>query len=104
MASVSCTFKSIVGGNCSYDPRDRHKKEFVIPLSSCDLDISGHKKAFGVQDIYSEVELILARALMFAVPARCYRADNVSKSSFFAWYRLAQKFPPMSSSSGAVKS
>ena len=71
MASVSCTFKSIVGGNCGYDPRDRHKKVVVLPLSSCELDISGHKKAFGIQDIHSEVELLLARASMFAVP------DNV---------------------------
>ena len=37
----------------------------IIPLLSCKRDISGDKKAVGISDVGSEVELILARASIF---------------------------------------
>ncbi|XP_031570336.1 uncharacterized protein LOC116304705 [Actinia tenebrosa] len=78
---VSCSFKKIVGGNCGYDPRDRNKKMVVIPLSSCELDISGHKKAFGIQDVDSEVKLLLARASILSVP------DNIAELTICPGHR-----------------
>lgn len=65
---VSCSFRSTVGGICGPNPRDRSQKEVVIPVLSCVLDVSGHTKAFSIQDIHSEVELVLARASIFSVP------------------------------------
>jgi hypothetical protein len=65
---VNCYFKSAVGGSCGHDKRDRSKKTVIIPLLSCVLDISGHKQALGINDIDSEVELVLARASMFSMP------------------------------------
>jgi len=37
----------------------------IIPLLSCERDISGDKKAVGISYVGSEVELILARASIF---------------------------------------
>ena len=37
----------------------------IIPLLSCNRDISGPKKAVGISDVGCEVELILARAAIF---------------------------------------
>ena len=61
-----CSFSAVVGGVCSYDPRDRRKLTKLIPLHSCKKDITGHKSLWSIGDVTSEVELILARASIFS--------------------------------------
>lgn len=39
---VYCSSKSIVGGTCGSDSRDRRHEEQVVPLLSCERDISNH--------------------------------------------------------------
>ena len=60
---VCCSFKSLVGGQCSFDRRDRSQSIEIVPLLSCSKDITRQ-----FQDVKSEVDLILVRAAMFTVP------------------------------------
>ena len=60
---INCSFQRIVGGHCTLVKRSQVSD--IIPLLSCKRDISGHKKAVGISDVESEVELILARSSIF---------------------------------------
>ena len=62
MAEICCSFKSIVGGQCSFDRKDRKGDTRVIPLISCQKDISGHLSTFKFSGPENEVDLILCRA------------------------------------------
>ena len=66
--NVCCSFKSLVGGQCSFDRRDRSQSIEIVPLISCSKDITRHKSLWQFQDVKSEVDLILARAAMFTLP------------------------------------
>ena len=63
---VTCSFKKLVGGICASDKR--YEREDVVPLSSCNKDVTGHTRSVGITDVHSEVELVLARASIFAPP------------------------------------
>ncbi|KAL9952012.1 hypothetical protein ACROYT_G044785 [Oculina patagonica] len=63
---AKCSFSSLAGGPCSYDPRDRSKSTEVIPFINCKRDITGHKSSLAVTDVESETELILSRASIFS--------------------------------------
>ena len=65
---VCCSCKSLVGGQCSFDRRDRNQSIEIVPLPSCSKDITRHKSLWQFQDVKNEVDLILARAAMFTVP------------------------------------
>ncbi|CAH3166380.1 unnamed protein product, partial [Pocillopora meandrina] len=58
---VKCSFSSLVGGSCSYDPRDRSRSTEVIPFLDCKRDIAGHKSSLSITDVETEIELILGR-------------------------------------------
>lgn len=59
---VKCSFSSLVGGSCSYDPRDRMSRStVVIPFLNCKRDIAGHKSSLSITDVETEIELILGR-------------------------------------------
>ena len=64
---ATCSFKQRVGGICSSDKR--YERELVVPMVSCERDISRHISSVGVNDVMSEVELILARASIFSCPS-----------------------------------
>ena len=64
----TCSFLSIVGGQCGHDRIDRNRAKECIPLLSCQRDVTGHKAMFVFQSIDNEVELILARASIFSFP------------------------------------
>lgn len=65
---VCCSFKSLVGGQCSFDRRNRSQSLEIVPLLSCSKDITWHKSLWQFRDVKSEVDLILALAAMFTVP------------------------------------
>ena len=54
---VKCSFSSLVGGSCSYDPRDRSRSTEVIPFLNCKRDIAGHKSSLSITDVETEIEL-----------------------------------------------
>ena len=56
-----CLFKSIVGGICGFDLKDRKQNSQIIPLISCTKDISKHTTAYNFSGIKNEIELILSR-------------------------------------------
>ena len=58
---VKCSFSSLLGGSCSYDPRDRSRSTEVIPFLNCKRDIAGHKSSMSITDVETEIELILGR-------------------------------------------
>ena len=64
---ATCFFKQRVGGICSSDKR--YERELVVPLVSCEKDISRHISSARVNDVMSEVALILARASIFSCPS-----------------------------------
>jgi len=68
MESSTRSFHAIVGGHCSFDAKDRSRSVEMVPLLSCDWDISRHKSAFSVVGIENEVELLLARVSIFTPP------------------------------------
>lgn len=63
----SCSFKSLVGGVCGPDSRDRKCNFELIPLLSCKKDISDHIARYSTS-IVNEVDLILCRAAIFRRP------------------------------------
>ena len=63
---VICSFQKLVGGVCASDKR--YEGAVVVPVSSCERDISGHTRSIGISDVHTEVELILARASVFSLP------------------------------------
>jgi hypothetical protein len=68
---VCCSFKSIVGGACGPDSRDREQDVQVIPLMSCVKDISKHLTSYLFSGPENELDLILCLANIFTKP------DNV---------------------------
>ena len=46
---VCCSFKSLVGGQCSFDRRDRSQSIEIVPLLSCSKDITRHKSLWQFQ-------------------------------------------------------
>ena len=82
---VCCSFKSLVGGQCSFDRRDRSPSIEVVPLLSCRKDITRHKSLWQFQDVKNEVDLILARAAMFTMPQNVNTMTDLSITSFIPW-------------------
>lgn len=67
---VSCSFKSLAGGSCGVDTREKGTSVVrVVSLLSCNKDISNHK-AFcgGFTGPENEVDLILCRSAKFSLP------------------------------------
>ena len=60
-----CSFKAFVGEVCGYDPKDRKRDSEIVPLLSCDKDISRHKSLYKFTGPEDEVELILCRSAKF---------------------------------------
>ena len=60
-----CSFKALVGGVCGYDTKDRKRSTEIVPLLSCDRDISNHKSLYKFTGQEDEVELILCRVAKF---------------------------------------
>ncbi len=71
-----CSFKSIVGGICGFDLRDRKQSTEIIPLHNCVKDISKHKTTYQFSGIENEVDLILCRAGLFSETGR--RSQSMS--------------------------
>jgi hypothetical protein len=65
---VCCSFKSIVGGICGSDSRDRKHEVRVVPLTSCRKDIANHLALFSFSGPMNEIDLILCRAAIFNIP------------------------------------
>ena len=63
---VTCSFKKLVGGIFASDKR--YEREDIVPLSSCNKDVSGHTCSVGITDVHSEVGLVLVHASIFALP------------------------------------
>ena len=80
---VCCSFKSFifVRGSCSNDRRDRTKSTNIVPLLSCDKDISGHTSFLSITDVNSEVDLLLARASIFSPP------DDIQRLTICPFHR-----------------
>ena len=67
----NCSFQQLLGGQCGQDPRST-KVQDLVPLLTCNKDISRHKSSLGlmtVSGVDTEVELILARSSIFSFPS-----------------------------------
>lgn len=62
---LNCSFQKQVGGLCASDMR--YERAVVVPLSSCDRNISEHTRSVEISDVFTEVDLILARASVFSL-------------------------------------
>ena len=65
---VCCSLKTITGGICGSDSRDRKKDIQVVPLSARSKDIENHLSSYSFTGPVNEVELILCRAAIFKMP------------------------------------
>ena len=88
---VKCSFNSIVGGRCSFDPKDRKKSREVIPFINCNRDIAGYKSFLSLTDIESEIELILSRAAIFSDTEMTICPHHRSSLSI-GWRQIDAKF------------
>ena len=68
METDACSFLAIVGGHCGFDAKDRSRQVQLVPLLTCNRDISRHKSSFAINGVENEVELLLARASIYAPP------------------------------------
>ena len=48
MENSTCSFLAIVGGHCGSDTKDRTGSVEMVPLLSCNRDISRHKSFFSI--------------------------------------------------------
>ena len=67
----NCSFQRLVGGQCGQDPRST-KVQDLVPLLTCNKDISRHKSSLGLMTgsgVDTEVELILAMSSIFSFPS-----------------------------------
>ena len=55
-----------MGGHCASDKR--FERAVVVPLSSSYRDISAHNRSVEISDVFTEVDLILARASVSSLP------------------------------------
>ena len=78
-------FKSLVGGQWSFDGRNRCQSIEIVPLQSCCKHIMQHKSLWQFQDVKSEVDLILVRAAMFTMPQNVNTMTISSITSFIPW-------------------
>ena len=62
---VCCTFRSIAGGVCGADSRDRKQEIRVMPLLTCSKDVSKHMSVLSFTGPEDEVDLILCRSGIF---------------------------------------
>ena len=60
--------KSIVGGICGFDRKDRKQETEVIPLLACTKQICSHTASYHFSGVKDEVDLILSRAAVFRQP------------------------------------
>ena len=71
------SFQRLVGGQCGQDPRST-KVQDLVPLLTCNKDISRHKSSLGLMTgsgVDTEVELILARSSIFSFPSNISDMD-----------------------------
>ena len=59
--TVSVTVKSLIGGVCGYNARDRMHETEIVPLLSCTKNIASHESAFKFTCPEDEIDLILCR-------------------------------------------
>ena len=62
----TCSFQKLVCGVCDSDKR--YKRSEIVLLASCQRDIEVHARSVGINDVHSEVDLILSRASVFSLP------------------------------------
>lgn len=77
MMEVCCSFKSIVGGICGSDSRDRKHKVQVVPLTSCTKDMWHHLASIDRSYIVSSGSFLSARLYG--------QNDHMSTSSWETW-------------------
>ena len=73
----NCSFQRLVGGQCGQDPRST-KVQDLVPLLTCNKDISRHKSSLGLMTgsgVDTEVELILERSSIFSFPSNISDMD-----------------------------
>jgi len=46
----------------------QYERAVVVPVKSCDRDISGHTSSVEITDVFTEVDLILALTSVFSFP------------------------------------
>ena len=71
------SFQRLVGGQCGQDPRST-KVQDLVPLLTCNKDISRHKSSLGLMTgsgVDTEVELILARSSILSFPSNISEMD-----------------------------
>ena len=82
---MACTFSLLVGGDCGPDPRSKNQSCQVIPLVSCNKNITCHKKLLKFSGCDTEIELILARSACFQNTSKHPGNDNMSPCTVNAW-------------------
>ena len=65
-----CSFKSLIGGVCCYNTRDRKRETEIVPLLSCSKNIASHRSAFKLTGPEDEIDPILCVASMFTKNTR----------------------------------
>ena len=65
-----CSFKALVGGVCGYTTKDRKRRNEIVPLLSCNKNISNHNSTYKFTGPEDEVDLILCRAARFTKTER----------------------------------
>lgn len=66
---MACSFSNLTTGSvCGPGSKSRSKSSQVVPLVSCNKNISNHNKMLRFTGCDTEVELILARSCLFEKP------------------------------------
>lgn len=68
METDVCSFLAIFGGHCAFNAKDRSRLVQLVPLLTCNHDISRHKLSFAINGVENKVELKLGRASIYMPP------------------------------------
>jgi len=86
---VCCSFKSLAGGICGFDTRERGHGDRVVPLLSCSKDVANHLLAWSFSGPQNEIDLLLCRAGIFKKP------DSIQRNLVLPWLQNLKKMTVM---------
>ena len=101
---VKCCFSSLVGGSCSYDPRDRSRSTEVIPFLNCKRDIAGHKSSVVNNWRRNRNRTYFGKSiyiLFFGV--KPFGINDLSPAPLISWYWVASRIESVPSSSANLE-
>ena len=88
----TCSFLAIVGGHCGSDTKDRTGSVEMVPLLSCNRDISRHNSFFSIIGNRKRSWAFTSKSVNFCTTTKCRKLDSMSSTSCIFGCQLETQF------------